>query len=455
MTLGKITIHRKYYNRPRRRFRHHEEEAAEAHTVTESAQTEGESLSVAAAPVMIQEPVTAEPIGRDMPVAEKIEETAPEEAAPKPPDSRPADKRSRFSWLLLIPAFLLGIAVMLLWNLFQTAPEPKPAVIDPLTPTERAIQKTHRNVVSVVNMQKANNLLNESEVPAEVGIGSGVIYKLTEKEAYIVTNYHVIKDATRIQVTLPDNRKVTAKRVGSDKWTDLAVIKVPKGNISSKIEFADSDDIIVGQTAIAIGSPLSQTFAGSVSQGIISGLNRAVPVDLDGDGLYDWESNVIQTDAAINPGNSGGALVNDDGKLMGINAMKISLDNVEGISFAVPANDVKKLSAILETEHRIERPALGVQLQDMNHLQLDALKQQLGLPDDLTAGVMIMAVEPRSAAEAGGLQPQDIITQIEGKRIDGLVQFRKALYYDHKKGDTMDMTVFRQGQTKHMKVKLK
>ena len=486
--MGKIKILKKEYFRPKRRFSHHkeladhevvdeeiyeqtnpEEDSATTSkgTIANVSKQDSENIEQNSSdeasyqekthteePVSVQEPAIEETAVNQVPVIDHQKERVTPELESQPIKQK---KPSHFSWLYLIPAVLFGIALVMLWNLFTDTPEParpKP-VQETLTKTEKAIKLTRDQVVSVVNLQKANNLLNESEVPEEVGIGSGVIYKVTDKEAFIVTNYHVIKDAQTVQVTLSNNKKVKAINVGRDEWTDLAVIKIPKGQLSGQVKFADSDKIIVGQTAIAIGSPLSQTFAGSVSQGIISGLNRAVPVDLDGDGLYDWESNVIQTDAAVNPGNSGGALVNDRGELVGINAMKISLDNVEGISFAIPSNDVKKITAILETKHKIVRPELGVQAQDINNLQLDAVRQQLNVPADMKQGVIVMGVEGSSAAEAAGLQTQDIITSMDGKKLESLVQFRKILYYDHQKGDTLTMTVMRQGKTRQLKAILK
>jgi len=486
--MGKIKILKKEYCRPKRRFSHHkeladhevvdeeiyeqtnpEEDSATTSkgTIANVSKQDSENIEQNSSdeasyqekthteePVSVQEPAIEETAVNQVPVIDHQKERVTPELESQPIKQK---KPSHFSWLYLIPAVLFGIALVMLWNLFTDTPEParpKP-VQETLTKTEKAIKLTRDQVVSVVNLQKANNLLNESEVPEEVGIGSGVIYKVTDKEAFIVTNYHVIKDAQTVQVTLSNNKKVKAINVGRDEWTDLAVIKIPKGQLSGQVKFADSDKIIVGQTAIAIGSPLSQTFAGSVSQGIISGLNRAVPVDLDGDGLYDWESNVIQTDAAVNPGNSGGALVNDRGELVGINAMKISLDNVEGISFAIPSNDVKKITAILETKHKIVRPELGVQAQDINNLQLDAVRQQLNVPADMKQGVIVMGVEGSSAAEAAGLQTQDIITSMDGKKLESLVQFRKILYYDHQKGDTLTMTVMRQGKTRQLKAILK
>lgn len=478
--MGKIKILKKEYLRPKRRFSHHEEREATTHQevipdevtsdeVTPDEVPSDEMMSDGTAgQAEIIDKVTITTASEHA-EAETSDDSAPDDSAPDdsatgqveeaaaPVTPQPVARNTHFRWLYLIPAVLFGMALMMLWHLFadQPAPEKPKTVQETLTKTEKAIKITKDHVVSVVNLQKANNLLNESEVPEEVGIGSGVIYKVTDKAAFIVTNYHVIKDAETVQVTLSTNRKVKASVIGSDEWTDLAVIKIPKGQLSGQMKFADSDKIIVGQTAIAIGSPLSQTFAGSVSQGIISGLNRAVPVDMDGDGLYDWESNVIQTDAAVNPGNSGGALVNDRGELVGINAMKISLDNVEGISFAIPSNDVKKITAILETKHKIVRPELGVQVQDINNLQLDAVRQQLGIPADRTEGVIVMGVEGGSAAQAAGLQAQDIITKMDGKQLKSLVQFRKILYYDHQKGDTLTMTVLRQGKTEQLKAILK
>lgn len=463
--MGKIKILKKEYLRPKRRFRHHEEkETTTQQEVTPdevpsdeltAAATAGQSEIIDKVTITTAAEHDEADASHDSAPVEEAASQVEEAAGPVMP--QPVARKSHFRWLYLIPAVLFGMALMMLWHLFTDQPEPeKPKTVqETLTKTEKAIKITKDHVVSVVNLQKANNLLNESEVPEEVGIGSGVIYKVTDKAAFIVTNYHVIKDAETVQVTLSNNRKVKASVIGSDEWTDLAVIRIPKGQLSGQMKFADSDKIIVGQTAIAIGSPLSQTFAGSVSQGIISGLNRAVPVDMDGDGLYDWESNVIQTDAAVNPGNSGGALVNDRGELVGINAMKISLDNVEGISFAIPSNDVKKITAILETKHKIVRPELGVQVQDINNLQLDAVRQQLGIPADRTEGVIVMGVEGGSAAQAAGLQAQDIITKMDGKKLDSLVQFRKILYYDHQKGDTLTMTVLRQGKTEQLKAILK
>src|SRR5699024_6395793 len=214
-----------------------------------------------------------------------------------------------------------------------------------VTDTIVAVEKARPAVVSVLNLQQQTSFFGTemSDELLEAGTGSGVIYKLDGDYAYIVTNHHVIDGASGIQINTADGESIEAELLGSDVWTDLAVLRVPKGNIEDVIEFGNRDELLVGEDAIAIGSPLGDMFSGSVSRGIVSALDRAVPVDIDGDGTIDWEATVLQTDAAINPGNSGGALVNSDGQLIGINSMKIGLDNVEGIGFAIPSNDVKSI----------------------------------------------------------------------------------------------------------------
>src|SRR5690606_38956611 len=168
--------------------------------------------------------------------------------------------------------------------------------------------------------------------------GSGVIYKSEGDTAYVVTNHHVVDGASGIEVTLADGTKVEAQVVGSDIWTDLAVLEMSNNKVQDVVELGDSDALKRGEAVIAIGNPLGLEFSGSVTSGVVSGTDRAVPVDLDGDGQEDWQAEVLQTDAAINPGNSGGALVNLAGQLIGINSMKIATSAVEGIGFSIPIN---------------------------------------------------------------------------------------------------------------------
>ena len=191
-----------------------------------------------------------------------------------------------------------------------------------------AVDKTGDAVVGITNIQETNfwgsgpNSSNSGT--AEAGTGSGVVYKKSGGKAYIVTNNHVIEGASELEVTLSDGTKLPAELIGSDPWTDLAVITVDGGKVKTVAEFGKSATLKPGEPVIAIGNPLGLQFSGSITQGIISGLERTIEVDINQDGQTDWNTQVIQTDAAINPGNSGGALVNMSGQVIGINSMKIA-----------------------------------------------------------------------------------------------------------------------------------
>ena len=256
--------------------------------------------------------------------------------------------------------------------------------------TVNAISKAKDAVVSIVNYQSnSNNNLesilggnsrkseSDSSDSGELkpaSSGSGVIYKKSGNTAYIVTNNHVVNGAKKLSVILSDGTSVNAELVGTDVWTDLAVLKISGDNVTTTMDFADSDKIAVGETAFAIGSPLDVNLSNTVTKGIVSAVNRQIPMDVDGDGKNDWNQTVIQTDAAINPGNSGGALINNEGKLIGINESKIAKAtanvSAEGIGFGIPSNEVKLITEQLEQSGKVIRPALGVQLVSVNTIKL-------------------------------------------------------------------------------------
>lgn len=321
-----------------------------------------------------------------------------------------------------------------------------------------AVEKASGAVVGISNYQQAQSSLGgfgfwfgqgeqqtEGEL-TEAGTGSGVIYKIDGDTAYVVTNYHVIENAERIDITLADGTKKEATLVGGDVWTDLAVIKVEADGIDTVATFGDSDTLKQGEPAIAIGNPLGLDFYGSVTTGVISGLERSVPVDLDGDGAEDWESEVIQTDAAINGGNSGGALVNINGELVGINSMKIAEESVEGLGFAIPINTVIPVITQLEQNGKVVRPQMGISLMDVSEVPSFYQQETLKLPQDITTGVVIAEVVPGSAAEQAGLQQYDVITALDGEKVDSVIDLRQHLYNEKTVGDTMDVTVYRQGK---------
>lgn len=317
-----------------------------------------------------------------------------------------------------------------------------------------AVSKVSDAVVGVVNIQETSFW---SQSPQEAGTGSGVIYKKTGDTAFVVTNTHVVEGANQIEVTLNDGTRIKAHLLGSDIWTDLAVLQI-KGKDVEKIKavatFGNSDNIRVGEPAIAIGNPLGSMFSGSVTQGIISGTNRTIPVDINKDGMIDWQAEVLQTDAAINPGNSGGALINIDGEVIGINSMKIAEQAVEGIGLAIPINFAKPIIDDLEKFGEVRRPYMGVSLKSLNEIPTYHWQETLRLPTSVKNGVAILEVLPNSPASQAGLEQYDVIVELDGKKIDDVLQLRKYLYNEKKVGQKMEVTYYRNGKKQTTTMKL-
>ncbi|MFX3623282.1 MAG: S1C family serine protease [Ectobacillus sp.] len=287
-----------------------------------------------------------------------------------------------------------------------------------------AVDKASEAVVGVINIQHDSF----SEEDAEAGTGSGVIYKKENGKAYIVTNHHVIEGANRVEVSLSDGKKVPAQILGGDVVTDLAVLQMDEKFAKKVIEIGDSNRVRRGEPAIAIGNPLGLEFSGTVTQGIISANERIVPVDLDRDGHYDWQVEVLQTDAAINPGNSGGALVNVDGQLIGINSMKISSKEVEGIGLAIPITRALPVINELEKNGKVRRPYLGVELRSLNEIPNYYWEKSLQLPQNVTEGVCILDVRNPSPAAQAGMREYDVIVEVDGKPVRDIIDFRTFLY---------------------------
>ncbi|MEK4870248.1 S1C family serine protease [Niallia sp. FSL W8-1348] len=313
------------------------------------------------------------------------------------------------------------------------------------TDVTKAVDKAADSVVGITNLQSSNFWADETTAE-EAGTGSGVIYKKSGGKAFIVTNNHVVQGATELEVTLSNGKKISAELIGADIWTDLAVVEVDASEITKVAEFGNSDTLKAGEPVIAIGNPLGLTFSGSVTQGIISGLQRTIPVDINEDGTPDWQSEVIQTDAAINPGNSGGALVNIEGQLIGINSMKIAESAVEGIGLAIPINSAIPIIEDLEQHGEVQRPYMGVELQSVSDIPGYYQQEALKLPNDVTTGVAIKDVSPNSPAQKAGLKELDVIVELDGEEIVDLIALRKHLYTEKKIGDKMDVKYYRNGK---------
>ncbi|MBF0814203.1 MULTISPECIES: S1C family serine protease [Staphylococcus] len=303
-------------------------------------------------------------------------------------------------------------------------------------------------IVGVINMQKAQNLddllKGKSSKAQEAGVGSGVIYQKNNGSAYIVTNNHVIDGASEIKVQLHNSKQVDAKLIGKDALTDMAVLKINETKGTKAINFANSSKVKTGDSVFAMGNPLGLEFANSVTSGIISASERTIDTQTSAGSN---KVNVLQTDAAINPGNSGGALVDINGNLVGINSMKIANEQVEGIGFAIPSNEVKVTIKELVEKGKIDRPSIGIGLLNVSEIP-DEYKDQL--KTSRKDGAYVAKVDGDN-----GLKEGDIITAIDDKKVKEDTDIRSYLYENKKPGDSVKLTVERKGKQQKIDVTLK
>ncbi|UJF26478.1 S1C family serine protease [Planococcus sp. 107-1] len=325
------------------------------------------------------------------------------------------------------------------------------------TDVTETVEQTSGAVVGVSNLQKAqlNPFMPAADAEAkEAGVGSGVIYKKDGESAFIVTNNHVVEGAEQVVVTLADETELEAEVLGTDAWTDLAVLKVAGDSIKTVAEFGDSSVLKAGEPVIAIGNPLGLQFSGSVTTGVISGTERLIPIDINQDGKEDWQSEVIQTDAAINPGNSGGALINSHGQLIGINSMKIAQDAVEGIGLAIPINSAIPIIEDLESKGEVERPSIGVGILDLADIPQQYRESELNLPADVKGGIVVQSVADGSGAAKAGIEAYDVIVEMDGEAVNSVMELRQHLYNESEIGDTLKVKAYRDGEIQEFEVEL-
>ena len=326
--------------------------------------------------------------------------------------------------------------------------------------TTQAVNKVKDAVVSVItySANRQNSVFGNDETDTDTDSqqvaseGSGVIYKKNGKDAYLVTNTHVIKGASKVDIRLADGTKVPGEIVGSDTFSDIAVVKISSEKVTTVAEFGDSSKLNVGETAIAIGSPLGSEYANTVTQGIISSLNRNVSLkSQDGQAI---STKAIQTDTAINPGNSGGPLINIQGQVIGITSSKIASNggtSVEGLGFAIPSNDAQNIIKQLESDGTVTRPALGIQMVNLANIGANDLRK-LNIPSSVTSGVVVKSVQSNMPA-SGHLEKYDVITKVDDKDISSSTDLQSALY-NHSIGDTIKITYYRNGKEETTTVKL-
>lgn len=311
------------------------------------------------------------------------------------------------------------------------------------------VKKVKPAVMGVVNYSMVSDYFSQAARLQPTGVGTGVLFDKDSTHGYAVTNNHVVEGAAKVEVVLASGKHVRADVVGTDPYTDLAVLRIPQQAVQSikPIRFANSDDIEAGEPAIAIGTPMGLDFADSVTAGIVSAKTRIMPVeDQQSQRTLDYQA-VVQTDAAINPGNSGGPLLNIDGEVIGINSSKIVAPNFEGMGFAIPSNEVKSIAdQIMKTGHAMH-PALGIQGES-----LSAIPQQFWPDVPVNYGVWIKAVAS-GTTKASELQQQDVIVGIDGKPVKNMADLRTYLF-QKRPGDIVTLQVYRGEQRVTVKYKL-
>ncbi|MCT4663242.1 MAG: trypsin-like peptidase domain-containing protein [Tissierellales bacterium] len=309
------------------------------------------------------------------------------------------------------------------------------------SPITKIYEDVNPSIVSITNKFTTEDFFMREIV--QEGQGSGIIFNTSDDELLIVTNYHVVQGANNLTIHFSSGETAEASIVGGDAQTDLAVVKVPKENLDETFfktlkpaTFGSSDNLKIGEPAIAIGSPVN--YENSATVGVISGLNRKL--NLSGRNLT-----LIQTDAAINPGNSGGALLNIAGEVIGINTVKIADTEVEGIGFAIPITDAMPIIDDLVNNGHVERPYLGIAGKNVT----DELSDLYELP----VGVFVQYVYENSPADKAGLEPKDIIVEFDGLKLPTMTDIKNNIK-SHEVGDEVKLVIIRDNKRIEFKATL-
>ena len=355
-------------------------------------------------------------------------------------------RRKIITGICFILAFLLGSGSIL----YLVYKYPNEVV---KTITEKNITVTENSISEVVEeVEDAVVTIESYYKETLIGSGSGFAYDKNDMSAYIMTNHHVIANADKIMVTFNDGSEVQASLVGSDEYADIAVLKIDLDKVLSLVTIGSSEDLKVGDTVFAIGSPVGKEYAGTVTKGILSGKDRLVSVSISGS-TNDWIMSVMQTDAAINPGNSGGPLFNINGEVIGINSMKIVQTTIEGIGFAIPIEDAITYAKQIIEDGKISRPYIGISMLNASNI-FQLAYSGIRLDEDITEGIVVMSVSENSPAQEAGLERGDVIIKVGKYEVKDLAEFRYRLY-NHEIGETIKLTIIRDGKEKEVEVTLK
>lgn len=352
--------------------------------------------------------------------------------------------------IIIIIIFFLGMLAM--YGIFYYFPSTIGTVV---TKLEKDVTITDTGIADAVEKVYDSVVVVNTYVKGEpYASGTGFVYKTEGKKAYILTNNHVINNASDVYVTFTDGTIVKTNVEGSDVYSDIAVLSVESSYIKSVAKLGKSEDLRLGDTVFAIGAPLDSAYSWSVSRGIVSGKDRLVEVELtSGNTKTPMVVNTLQTDAAINSGNSGGPLANSNGEVIGITSIKLASAQIEGMGFAIPIEIALEYAEELINGDEIERPFLGISMIDINQAYYTREYYSLIREANVTKGVIVREVEKKSAAALAGIEENDIITKVDGKEIASSAYLRYYLYR-HKVGDEMKVTIIRDNKEKDIKIKL-
>lgn len=355
----------------------------------------------------------------------------------------------KFALIILI-TFCLGVGLMYVYSINNPKVVTKNRVTSNTKVTEEAMEDAIDKVFDAVLCIEVM-----SDDGSIISSGTGFVYAKDDKYGYVLTNAHVVSGAKNVQGVLSNNNTAELTILGSDTYTDLAVLRMDVKNVLQVASIGDSKNTKVGNTVFTVGSPLGSSYAGTVTKGILSGKERLIETSSSNAGVLTGESyivKVLQTDAAISPGNSGGPLVNLAGDVIGINSLKLVDEQVEGMGFAIPIEDAMNYVDVLEQGKTIERPIVGVQILDLTN-KYALYRYGINVDSSIKAGVILVKVNSGYPASDGELKDGDIITKIDGNDIKTVSEFKYELY-KHNIGDTIEVTYYRNGKESKTKLKL-
>lgn len=353
------------------------------------------------------------------------------------------------TFCLILITFILGVASTLFVidkypNLFQ---ETITKVEKDVTVTENGIadsvEKVYDSVVVISTYQNNTNISS----------GSGFIYKVNETDTYIITNHHVIDGGNSFKATYTDGDILEATLMGSDEYSDIAVLKVASKENYQAVEIGSSTEMRVGDTTFTIGAPLGDVYSWTVTRGILSGKERLVEVSLTNTSQSDYIMNVLQTDSAVNSGNSGGPISNSNGEVIGVVNAKISSTGVEGIGFAIPIEVAIEKAEQIINGNGSNYPYLGISMLDIDTAKSYPKYRRYFSNNNITSGVIIVDIEDGSPADVAGLESEDIIIEINGQSVSNVAYLRYELY-KCEVNETISVKVLRDGEEKNFSVDL-